>query len=149
MINEKGCDGCTLCCELLPVPQLQKPESTLCGFCKVKEGCSIHKSRPPVCRSFDCVYIQKQDMDLELRPDNCRVMFERVTDNLYLALELPRDVGSWKEDRVLNFIKELNKKGISIIISSFTRTPKEFMLAEGDTKEYVWGVAMEELNKIK
>lgn len=148
MKYKKECDGCTMCCELLPVPQLQKPESVLCGQCEVKVGCRIHNVRPMVCRTFDCVYIQDIDMDLELRPDNCKVMFEKVTDTLYLALELPRNVGSWKSEKVLGFIKELNKKGISIIVSSFTTAPKEFLLAEGVTKEQVWNMAMEELNKI-
>lgn len=149
MSYKKECGGCTLCCELLPVPQLQKPESVLCGFCKRGVGCTVHERRPLVCRTFDCVYIQDEEIGLELRPDNCKVMFEKVNDTLYLALELPRDVGSWREKKVSDFIKKLNKKGISIIVSSFTRTPKEFLLAEGVTKEQVWDIAMQELNKIK
>lgn len=149
MEYKKECGGCTVCCELLPVPQLQKPESTLCGHCEAKVGCRIHSIRPKVCRTFDCVYIHNEDMDLKLRPDNCKVMFEKVTNDLYLALELPRDVGSWKNKKVLQFIQQLNEKGISIIVSSFTRTPKEFLLAEGVTKEQVWNIAMQELNKFR
>jgi len=138
-----------MCCELLPIPQLQKPESIMCRFCEKNKGCSIYENRPSSCKEFNCAYIQDADIDLEFRPDNCKVMFEKVTDTLYLALELPRNIGSWKEKKVLDFIKSLNKKGISIIVSSFTRTPKEFLLAEGATKEQVWNIAMQELNKDK
>ena len=148
MKYKKECGECTTCCELLPIPELQKPESTLCGFCKINVGCSIYKSRPNSCKEFNCVYIQNEEIDLELRPDNCKVMFERVTDTLYLALELPRDVGSWREKKVSDFIKKLNENGISIIVSSFTKTPKEFLLAEGVTKEQAWNMAINELNKI-
>jgi len=147
MNYKKECGECTMCCELLPIPELQKPESILCGFCKINKGCSVYKNRPNSCKEFNCVYIQDEDVDLELRPDNSKVMFEKVTDTLYLALELPRDIGSWRETKVLDFIEQLNKKGISIIVSSFTRTPKEFLLADGATKEQVWDIAMNELNK--
>ena len=121
----------------------------MCRFCEKNKGCSIYENRPSSCKEFNCAYIQDADIDLEFRPDNCKVMFEKVTDTLYLALELPRNIGSWKEKKVLDFIKSLNKKGISIIVSSFTRTPKEFLLAEGATKEQVWNIAMQELNKDK
>jgi hypothetical protein len=44
-------------------------------------------------------------------------------------------------------IETLNKKGISVIITSFTNSPKIFLLSDGRTQEEVMREAMEIYNK--
>ena len=142
------CGSCNYCCEVLPIPELQKPASVLCQNCTKNVGCNIYDSRPESCRNFDCLYLQSDDMDISLRPNECGIMFEKVTTKIYFGTELPKDVGSWKKLNVFNYIKSLNEKGISVVISSFTSTPNEFFLAEGHKKEMVQKIIMNTYEKI-
>lgn len=143
------CGSCNYCCEALPIPEIQKPESILCKNCTINQGCNIYNSRPNSCKNFDCLYLQSDDMDVSLRPNECKVMFEMVTDKVYLGLELPQHVGSWRNEKVYDYIKGLNDNGISVVMSSFSSEPKSFMLAKEHTREGVWKILMNEYGKIK
>ena len=87
-------------------------------------------------------------MDISLRPNECGVMFEKVTTKIYFGTELPKDVGSWKKLNVFNYIKSLNDKGISVVISSFTNSQPEVFLAEGHKKEMVLKIIMNTYEKL-
>jgi hypothetical protein len=148
MNKTNNCGSCTLCCELLPIKELKKPASVLCSNCTLGKGCNIYSKRPESCRNFDCLYIQSDEMDISLRPNECGVMFEKVTTKIYFGTELPKKVGSWKELKLFNYIKSLNDKGISIVISSFSNTPNKFFLAEGHKKEIVEKIIIREYEKL-
>lgn len=143
------CGSCNYCCEVLPIPEIEKPHSVLCKNCTKTKGCNIYNKRPTSCKNFDCVYLQSDDMDVSLRPNECGVMFEKVTTKIYFGTELPTDVGSWKKTNVFNYIKSLNNQGISVVIASFTNTPNEYFLAEGHRKDLVEKIIIKEYEKIK
>ena len=145
---ENKCGSCTMCCETLPIPEIHKPASVLCKNCIENKGCDIYSSRPQSCINFDCVYIQSDDMDESLRPNECGVTFEKVTTKIYFGTELPKNVGSWKKENVINYIKRLNKQGISVVIASFTNTPTEYFLADGHKKEMIQRIIMNEYEKL-
>lgn len=147
-MNINKCGGCNMCCDIPPIPELDKPASVLCKNCTENVGCNIYSSRPQSCKNFDCLYLQSDDMDESLRPNECRVMFEKVTTKIYFGTELPKDVGSWKKLNVFNYIKSLNDKGISVVISSFTNSPPEVFLAEGHKKEMVLKIIMNIYEKL-
>lgn len=69
---DKECGDCTVCCSVLEIEELNKPArvdcSNLCG-----KGCSIYSTRPPVCRSFKCVWKVSNWPD-KFRPDRCGFM---------------------------------------------------------------------------
>jgi len=146
--KSKECGDCTLCCELLQIPEINKPASVMCGDCILSKGCGIYNSRPNSCRNFNCLYLDSDDMDISLRPNECRVTFEKVTTKIYFGIELPKDIGSCKTPIVSQYIKSLNESGISVVISSFTNTPNEYFLAEGHKKEIIEKIIMNEYNKV-
>ena len=82
---KKECGSCNYCCEVLPIPEIQKPQSVLCKNCTETKGCDIYNSRPQSCKNFDCLYLQSDDMDVSLRPNECGVMFEKVTTKIYFG----------------------------------------------------------------
>lgn len=85
-----SCDGCSLCCRLLAVEEIDKPA---CHWCKAvkwsRQGgrCGVYPERPDACRTFQCVWLQSQErtpangfplgqvLPPELRPDRCHVVF--------------------------------------------------------------------------
>jgi len=139
ILNE--CGGCTMCCDVLPVPQLNKPENTLCINC-VAEGCGIHATRPSVCRDFQCYYTLSEQ-SIEFRPDKTDCMFELVSDDIMICTLHRRNLNAWKDPKIQIFINELKDKNISTIITSYTNQPKEFILADGVTKIDVLRKAMD------
>ena len=53
----RGCGSCTLCCKVLGVTAVDKPQHVWCRHCTVGEGCAIHAERPQMCRDFYCMYV--------------------------------------------------------------------------------------------
>ncbi len=142
----RDCGDCTLCCLLLPVPGVKIGINTNCRFCT--HHCSIHEKRPPICRSFDCEWLLKEDMSEELKPNKCNVIFEYINKDSILCLVHFNDLNAWKRAPVTNHIKKLNNDGISVIISSYSNEPKRYMLAEGHTEENILKGALNEMEEI-
>jgi hypothetical protein len=53
----RECGECQLCCELVSVPELNKPTNTKCIH-QCEAGCGIYSERPDACRAFECLWIQ-------------------------------------------------------------------------------------------
>lgn len=75
--NEKRqCDGCTACCTVIAVHELQKGLYKRCEH-ERKGGCSIYEERPESCSIFRCGWLIGTVVDPtgELRPDRSGVIF--------------------------------------------------------------------------
>lgn len=76
----RECGECRACCVVLGFDAdpneapFSKPHGTPCRHL-VQIGCGIYEERPPVCRRFQCGWIQAPHWPDELRPDRCGVMF--------------------------------------------------------------------------
>jgi hypothetical protein len=75
-LESHPCGGCTACCTVLNVsePDLVKPAGQTCMHC-TGMGCSIHSTRPNICREWNCAYRRIETMPIETRPDRCGVVF--------------------------------------------------------------------------
>lgn len=75
------CGTCSMCCKLLRIDEINKPQGKWCPSCKVGVGCRVYDTRPAPCRAFECMYIQPlySDLPLEMRPDKLKVMFFSYT----------------------------------------------------------------------
>ena len=61
IVPGRDCAGCTMCCKLLRVEELDTPPLSWCPHCSVRTGCSIYDDRPTECRQFYCgINIKKQ-----------------------------------------------------------------------------------------
>lgn len=54
---------------------------THCQHCD--SGCTIYYKKPEICTNFECSYLQAQNVPVELRPDNCGVIFAKTTDRVF------------------------------------------------------------------
>jgi hypothetical protein len=70
----RQCGTCTLCCKLLGIKVLNKPELTWCEHCKPGKGCGIYESRPEVCRTFYCGYRLSPTLGEEWYPAKSRMV---------------------------------------------------------------------------
>jgi hypothetical protein len=82
----RRCGECRACCITLGFSARQgeaafdKPHGEPCPHL-VQIGCGIYEERPPVCRRFQCGWLQAPNLPDALRPDRCGVLF-CVNDNL-------------------------------------------------------------------
>jgi hypothetical protein len=51
-----------LCCKVLGVRGVDKPQYEWCTYCTVGKGCTIYADRPQDCRDFNCTYIMPGSM---------------------------------------------------------------------------------------
>jgi hypothetical protein len=54
---ERSCSGCVSCCRIWKIEVLAKEANQLCGYAVPGFGCSIHESKPGVCRRYLCGFM--------------------------------------------------------------------------------------------
>lgn len=76
LVPGRECGDCVACCEALRIedPQVGKPAGVLCRH-NSGTGCSIHATRPQICRAWFCLWRRIDAMPEEARPDRCGVIF--------------------------------------------------------------------------
>lgn len=73
-----SCGSCTECCRgplALTVNNVAVTREAHCPNVTCS-GCSIHATRPDVCRNFECGYII-DNLDISLRPDRCGAIIKK------------------------------------------------------------------------
>jgi len=116
-----GCDGCTACCKVLNIEELNKPGNTWCPHCKIGAGCGMYDTRPQACRVYECVWLQSQrggkPMAPELRPDRSRVVVGVTNggDDLVLYVS-PDRPDAWKRGAMGIFVAEMKAKGFAVMV---------------------------------
>jgi hypothetical protein len=75
----RSCGSCTLCCKLLGIRELEKPQGSWCPHCRPGKGCRIYDERPPSCREFNCQWLMDETLPEAFRPDRSKVV-------LYISL---------------------------------------------------------------
>lgn len=124
-----GCDGCTACCKVLNIAELNKPGNTWCPHCKIGSGCGIYDTRPESCRVYECVWLQSQrggrPMAPELRPDKSRVVVGVTNggDDLVLYVS-PDRPDAWKRGAMGSFVAEMKAKGFAVMVGCDGRVQK-------------------------
>ena len=69
---ERHCDGCTLCCKVMAIVELEKPGGQWCPHCDAGKGCKIYVERPPSCRQFNCGYLMNKNLGPEWKPSEAK-----------------------------------------------------------------------------
>ena len=127
------CDGCTLCCELLNIPWVNSPAGELCKHCNVGLGCNIFDAVDEDCKDYQCAYFQMDNVSTDLRPDKCGVLFEKVSNLLFVGIIDPKHKF---KDIVKDQISDFLNNGYSVILKN---KEKPIIINTKDrTKESVW-----------
>jgi hypothetical protein len=128
------CDGCTICCLDLNIPDTNSKEGDLCKHCNENVGCKIYDTRPECCKAFECCWKQTDGAHIDLRPDKCGVLFEKWTDNVIVgSLEKP------VSDLILRQISYFQSEGISVVLINQNEKSRTFYLADNHTIKYIEG----------
>lgn len=125
------CGECGLCCKLLKIEELDKPQGKWCGHCKPGKGCTAYETRPGACRSFSCLWLASRENPAdgisladELRPDRYKVMLTLGgwrNENLVLH-EDPDFAGAWRTNpQILTLVNAFLAQGREVIVVTGNR----------------------------
>lgn len=100
----RSCGTCTACCVELTILKtslrdeartpFEKPAGTPCGYlCQAEQGsCGVYETRPGVCRSFACAWLEGLGSPFQHRPDQVGLLFIRRTRKQAAVPPWPVDV---------------------------------------------------------
>lgn len=77
----RSCGGCTLCCKLLPVRELQKKGGERCRHQRTGKGCAVYRKPelPLSCRLWSCKWLI-DDTAMFSRPDRLHCVIDIMPD---------------------------------------------------------------------
>jgi hypothetical protein len=93
VLAERDCGSCTVCCTVLTVntPEFSKAAGSPCTHL-TPQGCGIHAERPPICRSWFCVWRRLASLPDDARPDRSGLLvslnFVRAPRNCLEAVSI-------------------------------------------------------------
>jgi hypothetical protein len=78
----RQCGGCTLCCKLLPVRELDKVAGQRCQHQRIGKGCAVYNSArmPSCCHWWNCRWLVNDDTADLSRPDRSRYVIDLMPD---------------------------------------------------------------------
>jgi len=78
--SKRICGPCSLCCTVLRVDELKKLGGVSCDKLGPEgTGCSIHDTRPRICRNYRCLWLQGKLEDSD-RPDQLGAILDLVSE---------------------------------------------------------------------
>jgi hypothetical protein len=133
-MNRK-CGDCTLCCKLVPVPNLGKPAHTRCKH-QSHKGCKVYSRLAlisPPCHLWACQWLRNPDAGELHRPDRAHYVIDIMPDFVGIqdeatgkttdmpAMQIwadPDHPNAWREDKALRRYIEraAEKDGVLAII---------------------------------
>lgn len=94
----RACGSCTLCCKILEIEELAKPQGQWCSNCKTGSGCLIYESRPQTCRAFNCGYLVWPLAGEHWLPSRSKMVILSELDGARVAIHVdPGRPGAWRE----------------------------------------------------
>jgi hypothetical protein len=128
----RQCGGCTLCCKLLPVRELDKPANTRCqhqgvGKCRVYHGPQM----PPTCRLWNCRWLVDPATAKLRRPDRSHYVIDlmpdliRMVDNTTGAVREievvqvwcdPAFRDAWRDPALMAYAEQQAEAGIAMLV---------------------------------
>jgi hypothetical protein len=94
---ERVCGKCNLCCKILIIPALGKPDNVWCEHCEIGKGCRIYPDRPAMCRDFKCGYLRDPSLGEEWYPAKCHFVLRSDNNQLVVQVDHQRP-DAWKRE---------------------------------------------------
>jgi Fe-S-cluster containining protein len=104
----RQCGSCSLCCKVLGVAALDKPEQAWCVHCKPGRGCAIYATRPQECRTFGCLWLADDKFPESLKPDACKIVFAVEGDGARISAYVDRNAPqAWRRPDILAMLRRM------------------------------------------
>lgn len=110
-MSKRNCGSCSLCCKLLPVAALYKPQNEWCKHCVPGKGCSSYRLRPKACRDFSCLWLTEDFLNDDWKPSVSKfvLMWEFEEKSLTIVTD-PKMPNAWKAEPYFKALMTLCEK---------------------------------------
>jgi hypothetical protein len=123
---------------------MDSPAGESCKECDVGVGCKIYDIAPKDCLDFECAYSQMEKVHINMRPDKCGIIFERIGKNIFLGT-INTDDTEANED-IKGQINSFIQDEFSVILKQMHKMPI-IIPTKGYTPEEVWETYQQEIKK--
>jgi hypothetical protein len=107
ILDGRACNECTLCCKVLSIKELDKPQGQWCTHCAVGRGCKIYDERPAECGNFYCGYLTWPMTDEHWFPARCKMVIVSELDGNRVAIHVdPSRPTAWQQRPYYEEIKQ-------------------------------------------
>ena len=108
----RACGGCTLCCKVYSLPELEKPAGVWCKHCAPGNGCKVHDSPPsPQCGQFFCLWMTDGKLPEAWRPDRAKFVLSIFPPNGFVYGQVdPGSPGAWRKEPYFAGLKDLARR---------------------------------------
>lgn len=104
----RTCGTCNLCCKVMYIEELEKPQGAWCPHAKPGQGCSIYGSHPSSCQTFMCQWLLQPALPESLKPSRSKVVLSTVAgakgDQLVAYCD-PSDPTAWRRGDMYKLLK--------------------------------------------
>lgn len=107
LATPRACDGCTMCCKVMSIDELEKPEGVWCTYCAVGRGCKIYSERPPSCQAFQCGYLMMPGMGEHWFPARSKMVVTAENEGQIVIRADDSRPNAWKSEPFYSELKSM------------------------------------------
>lgn len=112
LVPGRSCEGCTACCKLVAVHELNKPAGAWCEHCEIGVGCKIYPTRPDDCRTFYCGWVLDERMGPEWEPSHARMVVKFQPRRIIVFVDKDRR-DAWRKEPYHTQIRKWAQAGMA------------------------------------
>jgi hypothetical protein len=107
IVPGRSCGTCALCCRVMEIREIAKPQGVWCPNCKPGVGCKIYHGRPTECGNFYCGYLTMPKLGDEWKPERSRIVItlEQGGRRLAAHVDLTRP-DAWRSEPYYSRLKQ-------------------------------------------
>ncbi len=111
IIPGRSCENCTLCCKVMRIYELNKPNGVWCSHCKPSVGCTIYDNKPHSCSVFYCGYLSSSELDEKWKPAHSRLVISVDSDNKKIVVNVDQQrPDAWKHEPYYSQFKAWSRR---------------------------------------
>ena len=112
IVPGRRCGSCTLCCKVMGVAGIAKPQGVPCQHCTMS-GCSIYETRPDDCRQFHCRFLTDPRLKEVWRPSRSKIVLSQSLSGNRIAAHVdPNRPAAWRREPYYSAFKEWSRQAV-------------------------------------
>lgn len=115
--NRRQCGECSLCCTVMAVDEIKKPENVKCNLLTPMGKCSVHHTgKPASCAEYQCLWLAGA-MPEELKPNRSRIVADTDNSGQIVVFHVhPRDRGAWNKPAVRKWMDSISDRLMIVVV---------------------------------
>ena len=144
VVEGRRCGTCTLCCKVMTVEALGKPNGQWCPHCIKGRGCAIYPDRPNECRTFNCGYLLWPELGEHWLPARSKLVVAFKPDGKEIIVHVDPGVPhAWRAEPYYSEIRNMAGNAVGTPYTVFVQIGRRVIAVLPD-REVDLGVVAED-----